>query len=82
MTKAPQGEMRAANGQAIGALEQNRAVAFLQSTGAGVLRRLSLSAAGPPEGRGFGAEDMTTQNRDLLSSFLSSMESLSRCVNC
>ena len=105
--------------QAIGALEQNQATAFLQTSGAAVLRRrkslffslllshvlaitfeekmqkngrlcwfrlgygwfrLSLSAAGPPECRDFGVEDMTTQNRDLLSSFLSSLESLKRWV--
>lgn len=45
---------------AIQALQQNRAASFLQTTGAVVLRRLSLSA------------DMTTRNRDLLASFLSS----------
>lgn len=45
---------------AIGALEQNRAASFLQTTGAAVLQRLSLSA------------DMTSRNRDLLASFLSS----------
>ncbi|CAK9043306.1 unnamed protein product [Durusdinium trenchii] len=45
--------------EAIRALQKNQEVAFLQSSSASILRRLSLSA------------DMTTTNRDLLSSFLS-----------
>ena len=60
--KDSQSQQEAVNSltSAIGALEQNRAASFLQTTGASVLQRLSLSA------------DMTSRNRDLLASFLSS----------